>query len=76
MLGEGDPEALPSMFDLTAKPEGAKPKAEESPTKREGPARTALARNFAHRLDALKSGHATDAMQSIFHLIYPNRGRC
>ena len=73
LLGEEDPEALPSMFDLSARQDGppAKPRAEEPSIKREGPARTALARNFAHRLDALKSGHATDAMQSIFHLIYP-----
>ena len=71
LLGEGDPEALPSMFDLKPESAPARPKAEEPPAKRDGPARTALARNFAHRLDALRSGHATDAMQSIFHLIYP-----
>lgn len=68
MLGEGEQDSLPSMFDLSAKPEAApaKPKPEEPARPR-----TALSRNFAHRLDALRSGHATDQMQSIFHLIYP-----
>jgi transcription-repair coupling factor (superfamily II helicase) len=62
MTGEGDEDALPSMFAIPAKPAPAR---RESP-----PPRTALARNFTHRLDALHSGHATEAMQSILHLIY------
>ncbi len=72
LMGDGDGESLPSMFDLAAKPgEPKSAKAEEIAPRRDSPARTALSRNFAHRLDALKNGHATDAMLSIFHLIYP-----
>ena len=77
LIGEGDEETLPSMFDLAekpAKPELApsKPVRTDDFVKRDAPARTALARNFAHRLDALRNGHATDAMLSVFQLIYPD----
>ena len=77
LIGQEDGEALPSMFDLSTKPgkQGDAPgkiKTEEPATRREMTARTALSRNFAHRLDALRSGHATDQMQSIFHMIYPD----
>ncbi len=73
LLGEEDGEALPSMFDLASKPGDAAHRLQrpEEGARREGGARTALSRNFAHRLDALKNGHATDAMLSIFHLVYP-----
>ena len=72
LLGSDDGETLPSMFDLAAKPVKAEEAPAREPSRREMTARTTLGRNFTHRLDALRSGHATDAMQSIFHLIYPN----
>ncbi len=72
LLGEGDPEALPSMFDLTAKPGGREAQGGGIPHE----ARRPRAHRAGQELRApagMRSRAATPPTRcsTIFHLIYP-----